>query len=229
MLFNKDTSKGKKAAFILGLVAVAAVFILVYVFFGKELVGFISDTESMRAWLDSFGIWAEVVFVALRTLQTVAKIIPAQPLEIGSGYVFGIWGGVLWCMVGTVIGSLIILLLSKLFGEKFIKLFVPEEKQDKFLFLKNSKNIYIILFFIYLIPAAPKDLITYFAWLLPVKIPAFLLVTGVARIPAILVSTICGAALGEENYSAAVLIFVLTLVLSVAGIFIYRKIENKHK
>ncbi len=228
MLFDKNISKAKKAAVISALLAVVAGAIAAYIVFGKQLVAFLSNPEDVRAWLDSFGGWSEAVFVAIRTLQTVAKIIPAEPLEIGSGYAFGVIGGMLWCMIGTEIGSLIILLFSRFFGQKFIRLFVSEEKIKSFVFLTKKSNIYAVLFFIYLIPGSPKDLITYFAWMLPVKIPAFLLITGIARIPAILISTMCGAALGEKNYTAAIVIFAITTVLSVIGLVIYRKYEKKH-
>ncbi len=228
MLFDKNVSKAKKAAVILAFLAAGAAAAAAYIFFGKELVAFISKPEDVRAWLDSFGGWSEAIFVAVRALQTVVKIIPAEPLEIGSGYAFGAIGGLIWCMAGTEIGSLVILLLSKFFGEKFIRLFVPEDRMKSFNFLKKKSNIYAVLFFIYLIPGSPKDLITYFAWMLPVNIPAFLLVTGIGRIPAILTSTMCGAALGENNYTAAAIIFAVTTVLSVIGLAIYRKYEKKH-
>ena len=228
MMFDKNVSKAKKAAVIIALLALCAGTVTAYINFGQEMLAFLNKPEEFRAWLNSFGGWSEAVFVAVRALQTVVKIIPAEPLEIGSGYAFGTMGGLLWCMMGTEIGSLAILLLSKFFGEKFIRLFVPEDKMKSFNFLKKKSNIYAVLFVIYLIPGSPKDLITYFAWMLPINIPTFLLITGIARIPSIVTSTMCGAALGEKNYTAAAIIFAVTTLVSIIGLAIYRKYETKH-
>ncbi len=223
----KNNEKLKKIILVSSLLAVVAGVGAAYVVFGKELVAIIDQPDKFRTWIDSFGGWGKAVFVAVRAVQTIVKIIPAEPLEIASGYAFGVFGGVFWCMVGTEIGSLVILLLSKLFGEKFIHIFVPESKLKSFNFLKKKSNLYAVLFFIYLIPGSPKDLITYFAWMLPINIPSFLLLTGVARIPAIIVSAMCGQALGEKNYTAAAVIFAVTTALTVIGILVYRKFEKK--
>ena len=207
MMFDKNVSKAKKAAVIIALLALCAGTVTAYINFGQEMLAFLNKPEEFRAWLNSFGGWSEAVFVAVRALQTVVKIIPAEPLEIG---------------------SLAILLLSKFFGEKFIRLFVPEDKMKSFNFLKKKSNIYAVLFVIYLIPGSPKDLITYFAWMLPINIPTFLLITGIARIPSIVTSTMCGAALVEKNYTAAAIIFAVTTLVSINGLAIYRKYETKH-
>lgn len=221
------SKKIQRIAAVSGLVIVVAAMLVCYFTLGKELVSIIKDTDQFRAWLDQYGYSSRFIFVALRTVQTVVKIIPAEPLEIGSGYAFGIWGGMFWCMVGTMIGSLIIIVLSKFFGTKFISLFADENKIKSLSFLQKSSNVYAILFFIYLIPGSPKDLITYFVWMLPVKPSMFLLITGLARIPAILVSTACGAALGEKRYLEAAIMFVVTTLISIIGLIIYRQYEKK--
>jgi len=221
------SKKIQRIAAVSGLVIIVAALLTCYFTLGKELVSIISDADKFRAWLDRYGYSSRFIFVAVRAIQTVVKIIPAEPLEIGSGYAFGVWGGMLWCMVGTVIGSLVIITLSKFFGTKFISLFVDESKLKSFSFLQKSSNVYAVLFFIYLIPGSPKDLITYFVWMLPVKPAMFLLITGIARIPAILTSTMCGAALGEKQYLEAGIIFGITTVASIVGLLVYRQYEKK--
>ena len=78
-------------------------------FYGKPLLEFVLDTGRFRAWMNEHGALGPLAFVAIRTVQTVVKIIPAEPLEIGAGYAFGSWWGMALCMLGTAIGSLIII------------------------------------------------------------------------------------------------------------------------
>lgn len=221
------TTKSKRIAVIAGLLVLGAVVLTLYFTIGRKFYYMFSDNAKILQWLEQFGRWDEVVFVSIRALQTVVKFIPAEPLEIGSGYVWGIWGGLFYCMLGTEIGSFIILLITKLFGMRAINLFVPQERIDKIKFLQNEKKLKTTLFFIYLIPGTPKDLITYFIGKTKIKISHFLIITGIARIPSIITSTWCGAALGEKNIKLAAIVFISTLVVSVIGTFFYKKFFEK--
>ncbi len=204
-------------------------FVVCYIMFGSELLEFIKDADRFKAWLNSYGSLGKVVFVGIRALQTVVKIIPAEPLEIGSGYAFGVWGGLLYCMLGTEIGSFIIILITKIFGMKAVNLFVSEEKINSLSFLQNKEKLSISLFIIYLIPGTPKDIITYLIGVTDYNIWKFLILTGVARIPSIITSTICGAALGDKNYALSIGVFVGTAILGLIGVKIYTVIEKKLK
>lgn len=224
---NMDSSLQKKriAAFA-GIGVFAAAMITVYFTCGRELTAFVKDTAAFKAWLCGFGAAGRAVFVGIRALQTVVKIIPAEPLEIGAGCAFGTWGGLLWCMTGTQIGSLVILALSKKLGMRFTSLFVSEDKLKSFEFLRNSERLRELLFGIYLIPGTPKDLITYFVWMTPMKPAEFLLITGIARIPSIITSTLCGSQLISGNYFAAAAIFIGTTVAGAIGMAVYAKFRK---
>lgn len=194
-------------------------FLFLYLSLGKELLTVVSDRENFKRWLESFPVQSDLAFVLVRAFQTVIKIIPAEPLEIGSGYIWGTWGGFAYCMIGTEIGSLIILLLTRLFGIKFVGLFVDVSKINEWSFIKDSKKRWLLLFIIYVIPGTPKDLITYFIGLTDIKILPFLLITGAARIPAIISSTYCGSTLVDKNYFLSATVFAVITIVSLTGTY----------
>ncbi|HIW85548.1 MAG TPA: VTT domain-containing protein [Candidatus Eubacterium faecipullorum] len=204
-------------------------FLALYLTLGRELLSVISDRQVFKAWLDGFSVPANAVFVFIRAFQTVIKIIPAEPLEIGSGYVWGTFGGFFYCMLGTEIGSLIILALTRLFGVRFVNLFVDTNKINEWAFIKDSKRKYLLLFIIYLIPGTPKDIITYFIGLTDTKILPFLVITGIARIPAIISSTYCGSRLIDNNYTLFIVVFALITVASALGTYFGTKYMKKIK
>lgn len=209
------------------------VFLYCYFSYGDSIAEVFSDPEHLETFLSQFRGYDKWVFVAIRAFQTVIKIIPAEPLEIGSGYLYGTWGGMFLCILGTMLGSLVIIALSKVFGRKLVNAFIPIEKIDSLKFLQNKKRVYWTLFFIYLIPGTPKDILTYAASITNINMKKFLLITGIARIPSILTSTWCGEQLINKNYVMAAVIFVATLLLSVICSLIYNKItsakgENKN-
>lgn len=208
---------------ILGVIA-----LVLYLLFGRRLLVVVEQPEVFKAWLDGLGAWGEVTFTAIRAAQTVFKFIPAEPLEVASGYAFGVWGGLLWCMIGTELGSAIIILLTKKFGMRFVSKFTDPEKLKSFSFLQDNRKLRPLLFVIYFIPGAPKDLLTYFLAFTDLKISEYLIITSIARIPSIITSTMCGAYFGNKNYLAAVLVYAVTLLISLLGVLVYRKIE-KHE
>ena len=205
---------------------------LIYVFFGDEFKEILKDNQSFKAWLYQFGPVSRLVFVFVRAFQTVIKVIPAEPLEIGAGYAFGTWGGLFYCSLGTFLGSLVIVLFTKIFGTKMLDVFVPTEKVRNLRFLRDTDKLSMTLFAIYIIPATPKDLITYLVCFTDMKISKFFLITTFARIPSIITSTWCGDALGQGSYVASIIIFAFSAVLAAIGLIIYKKCflsKNKTK
>ncbi len=205
-----------------GAVVFAIVLLALWLTFGKKMTVFISDPVTFKAWLGQYDGFSQVVFVLIRSLQTVVKFFPAEPLEIGSGYAFGTFGGLAWCLLGSFLGSLVIVLLTKKFGVKFVNKFIPTDDINSLAFLKNKKKLMMFIFIFYLIPGTPKDIMTYAAGLTKISMTKFLLVTTIARIPSIITSTFCGSAFGEGNKMLALAVFVATAVFSVACAFIYK-------
>ena len=56
------------------------------------------------------------------------------------------------------------------------------------------------------------------------KMGTWLLISSIARIPSIITSTIGGNALGMGEHLFAIIVFAVTIVLSVGGLLLYNKI-----
>lgn len=208
-------------------VAIFAAFVFCYIKYGKALYELFGDPEQMKIFLSRFNGLDKLAFVGIRAFQTVIKIIPAEPLEIGSGFLYGTWGGLLLCFLGTEIGSLVIIAVVKLFGKRAVELFLPAEKLNSLKFLQNEKTVFRTLFIIYLIPGTPKDILTYAAALTNLNMKKFMLITGMARIPSIISSTLCGAQITSRNFDFAIIIFAATALLSLVCSFFYKKLTGK--
>ena len=222
----------KKRNLIIPIISAAVLlilFLILHFTYGRKLLEIVSDYNTFKSWLSAFAVPPNLAFVAVRAFQTVIKIIPAEPLEIASGYIWGVFGGFFYCLLGTEIGSLVILVITRKFGVKFISCFIDTSKIDEWSFIKNSKRKYFLLFVIYLIPGTPKDLITYFIGITDTKTAPFLFITGVARIPAIISSTWCGSTLIDKNYIAFMAIFAGITVFSLAGTAVGTKYFNKKR
>lgn len=207
--------------------AAAIAGIVCYIKYRAQVAEIFGDPESVKLFLSRFNGFDKPAFVGIRAFQTVIKIIPAEPFEIVSGILYGTWGGMLLCMAGTLIGSAVIIALTKTFGRRLVNLFVPIEKIDSLKFLRNEKSVYFTLFLIFLIPGTPKDIITYAAGITNLDLKKFMLITGIARIPSILVSTWCGEQIIAKNYRTAIIAFAATLIATAAFSLIYKAVSSK--
>lgn len=212
--------------------AIAIVFFVIVIslitFFAADKIDQISkDPLVFRDWIENFGFWGKFVFVGLAALQVVLAVIPGGPVQIAAGYAFGIVEGSVWCTVGIQLGSAIAFLLARHLGMKVIKIFFSEDKIDSIKFLQNSKRLDFIVFICFLIPGAPKDLLTYFCGITKLPFGKFMLLTTVARIPSIIFSVMSGNALVEEEYVSALIIICALVLCSVAGFIIYKKLLEK--
>ena len=131
-------------------------------------------------------------------------------------------------MLGTFLGSLVIIALTKIFGVKVVNIFVSQEQINSLRFLQNKAKLTTTLFIIYLIPGTPKDIITYLIGVTDFSMVKFMLITSLARIPSIITSTICGSALEKKSYALSIAVFVGTAILGLIGIMIYNKLEAKY-
>ena len=77
---------------------------------------------------------------------------------------------------------------------------------------------------LFFLPGTPKDVLCYIVGLTRLPLRSWLIISAVAPIPSIVTSTIGGGALGMGNYSFALLVFVVTMVISGGGLLVYRAI-----
>lgn len=217
---------------ILKIVFVIVVLLLVSAvcwYVGNPLVKFASEPEKFRTWVNSNGIWGKFAYIGMMILQIIAAFLPGEPFEMVAGYAFGTFEGTVLCFIASAIGSILVLLLARKFGVKFVKLFFSEDKINSVTFLRSSPKRIWLFSIIFILPGTPKDLLCYFAGVTDMKLWLLMLICSFGRIPAIVTSTLGGDALGTKSYILAVVVLIITILISVSGFIIYRTISNKHK
>ena len=197
-------------------------------FIGRPMVRFAQDPEQFRAWVEGYGIWGGLLYAAMVFVQVLVALIPGEPLEICGGYAFGAAAGTLWCLLGATAGSLLVFALVRRFGRSMVELFFSREKVETLSFLRSSPKRDLLFWLIFMLPGTPKDLLSYFAGLTNLSWRKWLLICSVGRLPSVITSTLCGGALGTENYGGAIWVFSATAALSLLGVGLYRLVMKKH-
>ena len=215
---NELTTAQQKRLGVAALVTALVVMGLLVWLVGVPLVRFASQPERFRDWVDSHGFGGRLAYMGMVILQVVVALIPGEPFEIAAGYAFGAVEGTLLCLAASALGSVCVFLLVRRFGQRLAEIFFSPPKRD------------LLFLIVFMLPGTPKDLLCYFAGLTNIRFPVWLLICSLGRLPSIVTSTIGGNALGTKNYWGAILVFVITLAISAAGLLFYDRLcDRKQK
>ncbi len=227
---HTENTRARKIVSIVSLILIIVLFSLIAWFVGRPLVReFVESPETFRAYVKSHGILGHLIMIGIMALQVVVALIPGEPFEVGAGFVFGWVQGSLLCLAATALASALVFLAVRKWGVKLVELFFSREKIMRFSFMQNAKKLDILIFLLFLIPGTPKDLLTYLVGLTPMKLSTFLLLTTAARIPSVISSTVTGTLAHRGSYTAALITYGVTLVITVVCVLWYRRISRREK
>lgn len=212
------------------LVIFVVILILLTLLFTKVLSPYLSSADRLRDFLDTYGWKGRFILLGLQCLQVVVAFIPGEIIELGAGYAYGAFQGLLICLVGVALSSSIIFLLVKKIGTPMVEMFISREKMKQLAFLNDEHKLKRLTFWLFFIPGTPKDVLTYFVGLTDMSLLQFLFITLIARIPSVVSSTVCGQMLGDKDYVTAAIVFAATGIISIIGYYLYNRfIESKKK
>ena len=198
------------------LLAVIVIGIPVYLYFsyGSEL--FSSDVlYRLEDYLNLHRSESALILIGLQIVQVIICILPGQPIQFASSYMFGILGGFLLSITGALIGVTISFYIAKFLGKDFLEIVFDADKIENYRRKLNSGKGLLIVLLIYLLPGVPKDLVSYAAGISDMRFRPFLLVSTIGRSPGMLGSLLLGHFFSERNYTAIAVLAVITVIILV--------------
>lgn len=229
MIEKIDREEKKRSRLRLVLQIVLGVLALLFcVVLGILMIQFVSETAQMEALMSRHPYVGRVIYVLMSFLQVVIALIPGEPVEIAGGYVFGALEGTILYLIGATLGSLTVFSVVRKFGSSLLEVFFSKEHIRSLRFLQHSRRRNILLSFIFILPGTPKDLLCYFAGLTDIKFTVWFWVCSMGRLPSIVTSMLGGDALETKSYVDALVVFVVTFLISAVGLLIYKRICKWH-
>lgn len=195
-------------------------------FFQQDLIHQFSDIDDVKAFFVQYKTESILIYIGLQMIQIIISLIPGQALQFVAGFLYGFWGGFLISLIGAIAGTVVTYYLAKFLGKDAIHILFGKRHIEENLEKINSKRGYMLVFLIYLIPGVPKDLCSYAAGLSNMKLQVFLILSTVGRSPGMIGSLLIGKAIGEENYTAVIIIGVVAVILSIFGIIYHSKLSK---
>jgi uncharacterized membrane protein YdjX (TVP38/TMEM64 family) len=184
----------------------------------RPIYDFVADREQMQVWVEGLGAWGPLAIIILEMIQALLAPIPGQAIEAVSGYLYGPWWGTLFPMIGMVIGSSIIFLLSRRFGRPLVIRLVGKQSMARLDDLARRGGA-PFFFLIWLLPFAPDDLACVAAGLTPMRFRQFLPLMTLGRLPGVFVSVMVGANIARVD---PIWWGLLLAVLAVAALVFWR-------
>ncbi|MBO4458105.1 MAG: TVP38/TMEM64 family protein [Butyrivibrio sp.] len=198
---------------------IAVFMLLLYVFVGRPMIGFVKDPEALDAFVKSRGVVGLIVFGLFVMVQTMSTCIPGLPFYLSSGYLLGGFKGALLCDLFATLGNTIAFLIGRKFGRSFLCYLFPEDKliHVEEMVKKGRPKLIHVLFM--LLPL-PKDTYAWLGYYSGETLWQWIPITFIARFPHIFLYTYGGQQLMSNGYlilivgsAFAVLVYAVAAVM----------------
>jgi uncharacterized membrane protein YdjX (TVP38/TMEM64 family) len=184
---------------------------------------FFGSQETIRNFVNQFGIFAPLAFILLQIIQVVITPFSHYAVSIAGGFIFGTWYGFLYNWVGRIIGTAIAFYLGRYLGRKIIKKMVKPETIKKYdNYFDKGK---ILIFLAYFLPIFPDDELSYLAGISSISPKIFL--------PLMIIGHLSGslalAYIGNGIQSIKEPLFILLSLVTLIGGILFSIYFQKHK
>lgn len=185
------TAENKKVILRLSLSLLVIILLVVGVYVIFKTLGFTDMTkEQLQSYIKNTGAIAPLVFILVTFMQVTLVPIPGAVTILAGSYLFGFWLSFLYSYIGMMIGSVVSFALGRLIGRPYVNWVAGgKDKADKWIKkLKGRETVF--LFFAFLLPFFPDDLLCAVAGALPVKWLTFIIMQIITRATSILCTMI---------------------------------------
>lgn len=181
------------------------------------------DAKPFQEWVDGFGLWGPIVFVAVMALSVLFAPIPNAPIFIAAGLVWGPVLGTAYSMAGLLIGSAMAFYVSRWLGRRFLPRLIGAKAAQRLDHVAETMGGRLI-FWLRMLPAVNFDWISFAAGMTSMRFAVFIVFSALGMLLPTAVTVIAGDGLGRDPRItlAAVACWVLGILAS-AAFFWYRR------
>ncbi|MFH1503042.1 MAG: TVP38/TMEM64 family protein [Candidatus Diapherotrites archaeon] len=187
-----------------------------------------NNPDSIISFVNSFGIFGELMFILLVILECVLAPIPAVVLYVAGGVLFGAFYGGILTLIGNLLGALIAFGIARKYGRNFVERKINKNLRIKFDNFSEKYGIFS-LFILRINPLTTSDLFSYLAGLSKMKTWNFLLGTGLGLIPLIFIQTYFGEVFVKSSPILSAVIIWLSIIYLIVLVYLIWKMLLKQK
>ena len=154
----------------------------------------------LRDWVSGFGALAPVVFVSVY-VAAVVLFLPATPLSLLAGLVFGPVLGTVWTVIGATVGATLAFLLGRYAARGLVEGWKESNERIRKLDEGVERQGWRMLLVTRLVPLFPFTLQNYAYGLTKIGLPTYVLLTAVCITPGAAVYNLAAGSLASAQQS----------------------------
>jgi len=108
----------KNSAALKGLVLIIFILSIIFIFQYTDLKKYFT-AEILKTWILELGPWGPVAYIVIYSISPV-MLLPALPLTVAGGILFGPVGGIIYTAIGSTIGASIAFLISRYLARELV-------------------------------------------------------------------------------------------------------------
>ena len=205
-----------RVLFIEALIIFAVLFVVTVILYVKypEFTDHFHSVADFQSFMHAHQHESILIYIGLQIIQIVISVIPGQIVQIAGGYLYGFWLAAFLSLIGVGLGSVIAFYIARFLGQKTVRFMIGKSAMDQCSKIMDSRTSYRVIFFLYLLPGFPKDILAYAAGLSRMKLRSFIPIATIVRFPAMAVSMYIGSLLGAGSYQASAVMILLCIIVS---------------
>lgn len=182
---NKKIDVKKTIIKLVSSIIVIAIFVVLLLVLFKALGIDSLNEEKIQTEISKLGVWAPLAFIFLSFLQVTFVPIPGAVTIIAGNYLFGTWLSFLYSYIGMFLGALLAFFLGRKIGRPFVNWIVGDKETVDYYLKKLKGKETIILFFMFLLPMFPDDILCSIAGIMPITYSVFIFMQLITRFTSI--------------------------------------------
>lgn len=212
------------------IVSIIVLGLLIVLSFGS----FFIDLKEIRLVIESAGVWAPIIYIAIKASTVIFAPLSGTPLYVFSVPIFGFWWGVMFSFIGDLIGAVVTFYISKFFGRPVVSYLAGKKNmphiEDALELMATPKGFLTMR----LAALSMPEIASYAAGLTKINFLFFITVHMLVDIVPILVLTSLGLFFTQEFPTWMVVLGAasaggVTIISILIFIFMLKKTHARHK
>lgn len=220
----KEKLKQRKTVEIILVVAAVLIVLLLLHRHAPNIIKILEsgNLTELDEYLNRYGTTGKYLLVVLQAIETISIVIPAMPVYICSGMLFGKAEGIAICYITNLVLNVLIFLVARKTKKFKSKLLDLNKQKTVRKLLDSAKHVDRVVIAMCFLPIVPNGMIPYLSAQTDMKCKEFTRALAIGSLPAIAFYVCCGDILISESYKIILFLIVLVVILVILG-FIFRK------
>lgn len=182
------------------------------------------NVNDLDAYLEAHGTDGRILLILLQVIETLSIVLPALPVYICAGVLFGKLEGVLICYTINLILNTFMFLFGRKMKAWTVAHFDIKQNATISHLVQSAKHMNRVVILMCLIPIVPNGTIPYLSAQTEISTSKFISAVALGSLPSIVIDVFCGDFLISPNWNIIIPIIAVLMVLGILFYIFRRKL-----